>query len=40
MISIYDKFVEDAVAAFEKVKVGLPWEKDTIMGLTGSTKRR
>ncbi len=30
--SIYDKFLSDAVAAFEKVKVGLPWEKDTQMG--------
>jgi aldehyde dehydrogenase (NAD+) len=29
---IYDKFVEDAVNAFNSVKVGLPWEKDTIMG--------
>ena len=26
---IYDKFVEDAVAAFNKVKVGMPWEDDT-----------
>ncbi|HEX3026377.1 MAG TPA: aldehyde dehydrogenase family protein, partial [Clostridia bacterium] len=30
--SIYDKFLADAVKAFEKVKVGLPWEKDTQMG--------
>ncbi|MDI3509170.1 MAG: aldehyde dehydrogenase, partial [Clostridiales bacterium] len=30
--SIYDKFLADAIAAFEKVKVGLPWEKDTQMG--------
>ena len=29
---IYDKFVEDAVHAFENVKVGLPWEDDTQMG--------
>jgi acyl-CoA reductase-like NAD-dependent aldehyde dehydrogenase len=29
---IYDRFVADAVKAFDKVKVGLPWEKDTIMG--------
>lgn len=29
---IYDKFVEDAVAAFNKVKVGMPWEDDTQMG--------
>ncbi len=29
---IYDRFVEDAVAAFGKVKVGLPWEEDTQMG--------
>jgi aldehyde dehydrogenase (NAD+) len=30
--SIYDKFLDAAVRAFENVKVGLPWEKDTIMG--------
>lgn len=30
--SIYDKFLSEATKAFEKVKVGLPWEKDTIMG--------
>ncbi len=30
--SIYDKFLDAAVKAFEKVKVGLPWEKDTQMG--------
>ncbi|AEE97283.1 aldehyde dehydrogenase family protein [Mahella australiensis] len=30
--SIYDNFLADAIAAFEKVKVGLPWEKDTQMG--------
>ncbi|HAI85739.1 MAG TPA: aldehyde dehydrogenase [Firmicutes bacterium] len=29
---IYDKFVAECVTAFNKVKVGLPWEKDTIMG--------
>ena len=29
---IYDKFLSEAVKAFEKVKVGLPWEKDTQMG--------
>lgn len=29
---IYDKFVEDAVEAFKKIKVGLPWEEDTQMG--------
>ena len=29
---IYDKFLAAAVAAFSKVKVGLPWEKDTQMG--------
>lgn len=29
---IYDKFVDEAANAFNKVKVGLPWEADTIMG--------
>lgn len=29
---IYDKFLSESVAAFKKVKVGLPWEKDTMMG--------
>ena len=29
---IYDKFVEEAVKAFNNVKVGLPWEQDTQMG--------
>ena len=29
---IHDKFVAEAVEAFNKVKVGLPWEKDTVMG--------
>lgn len=28
---IYDKFLEDAVKAFNNVKVGLPWESDTQM---------
>ncbi|MDD2221734.1 MAG: aldehyde dehydrogenase family protein, partial [Clostridia bacterium] len=29
---IYDKFVAEAVKAFNKVKVGLPWQADTQMG--------
>lgn len=29
---IYDKFVEDAVKAFNNVQVGLPWEQGTQMG--------
>ncbi len=29
---VYDKYVKAAAAAFGKIKVGLPWEKDTIMG--------
>ena len=29
---IYEKFVGAAAEAFQKVKVGLPWEKDTVMG--------
>lgn len=29
---IYDKFLSELVAAFENIKVGLPWEEDTIMG--------
>ncbi len=29
---VYDKFIEDIVPAFQKVKVGLPWEDDTQMG--------
>ncbi|MDR2565677.1 MAG: aldehyde dehydrogenase family protein [Bifidobacteriaceae bacterium] len=29
---IYDKFVADAVEAFKKIKVGLPWEPSTQMG--------
>lgn len=29
---IYDKFLSDAVVAFKNVKIGMPWEKDTMMG--------
>lgn len=29
---IYDKFLSEVIKLFEKVKVGLPWEKDTTMG--------
>jgi len=29
---IYDAFLEAAVEAFSKIKVGLPWDKDTQMG--------
>jgi len=29
---IYDAFLADAVKAFSKIKVGLPWEPDTQMG--------
>lgn len=29
---IYDKFVAECVDAFKKIKVGLPWEEDTVMG--------
>ena len=29
---IYDRFMKDAVKAFEKVKVGMPWLPDTQMG--------
>ncbi|MFA0815102.1 MAG: aldehyde dehydrogenase family protein [Anaerofustis sp.] len=29
---IYDRFVQDAVERFNSVKVGMPWEKDTVMG--------
>lgn len=29
---IYDKFVKDAVKAFNKIKVGMPWKSDTQMG--------
>ena len=30
--SIYDRFVEEAVKRFKKVKVGLPWKEETQMG--------
>ncbi len=30
--TIYDKFVEELAALFDKVKVGLPWEADTQIG--------
>ena len=29
---IYDRFVEEAVKAFNQIKVGLPWEAETQMG--------
>lgn len=29
---IYDRFIEEAIAAFTKVRVGLPWQQDTQMG--------
>jgi acyl-CoA reductase-like NAD-dependent aldehyde dehydrogenase len=29
---IYDKFLEEAARRFDKIKVGMPWEKDTQMG--------
>ncbi|WP_279009299.1 aldehyde dehydrogenase family protein [Synergistes jonesii] len=29
---IYDKFITDAVKAFNRVKVGMPWKEDTQMG--------
>jgi len=29
---IYDKFLAEIIKTFEKVKVGFPWEKDTVMG--------
>lgn len=29
---IYDEFLAQCISAFEKVKVGLPWEEDTMMG--------
>jgi len=29
---IYDRFLAECVAAFDQVKVGLPWEQDTQMG--------
>ena len=30
--NIYDEFVEKAIAKFEEIKVGLPWEEDTQNG--------
>lgn len=30
--TIYNDFMKDAVKAFNKIKVGLPWEKDSQMG--------
>lgn len=29
---IYDKFLAECIEAFKNIKVGLPWEEDTIMG--------
>jgi len=29
---IYDRFIKDAVEAFKKVKVGMPWDMETQMG--------
>lgn len=29
---IYDRFVGDLVAAFEKIKIGMPWDPDTQLG--------
>lgn len=29
---IYDKFLAECVEAFKNIKVGLPWEEDTVMG--------
>lgn len=29
---IYDKFITDAVERFNAIKVGMPWEPDTVMG--------
>lgn len=29
---IYDRFIEDAVKRFDRVKVGMPWKEDTQMG--------
>lgn len=40
--TIYDKFVAAVKEKFESVKVGLPWEKDTMMGCqvnTGQMKK-
>lgn len=36
---IYDSFLEAATKAFSKVKVGLPWEKDTQMGSIINSKQ-
>lgn len=30
--SIYERFVHDIVSLFNRVRVGLPWEKETMMG--------
>lgn len=30
--AIYDKFLSEAIKAFDKVKVGIPWNEDTQMG--------
>ncbi|MDR3176599.1 MAG: aldehyde dehydrogenase family protein [Desulfovibrio sp.] len=30
--AIYDRFVQDACAAFDKIRVGMPWEGETQMG--------
>jgi len=30
--SIYEKFIRDTAALFTKVKIGMPWEKDTVIG--------
>jgi len=29
---IYERFIDELVETFDKVKVGLPWEEDTMMG--------
>jgi acyl-CoA reductase-like NAD-dependent aldehyde dehydrogenase len=29
---IYDKFLEDAAAAFQKIKIGMPWDPEVQMG--------
>ena len=36
---IYDRFMEDAVKAFDNIKVGMPWEEDTQMGVLQFMKR-
>jgi len=36
---IYERFLAEAIAAFERVKVGMPWEKDTQMGCQISEKQ-